>query len=105
MKKFLTLILIVAICFGAGLALSYFMAGEEGSRHLVDLVQSEFTLLPVVLGGGCYFIYLLNHLTDEKKAKLGLIDIRHHFLILIFQLHPCLEVLVNRFGFNEVFNQ
>ena len=71
MKKFFTLILVVIACFGVGLALSYFMAPADSSKHLVDLVQSEFTILPVVLGGGCYLIYLLNHMTDEKKGKLG----------------------------------
>lgn len=72
MKRFFTLILVVVLCFAAGLALSYYMA-PEGEKQLLLLIRSEYTILPVVLGGGLYFIYFLNKLGDgdKNKAKPG----------------------------------
>ena len=71
MKKFLKLILVILGCFAVGLVLSFFMAGEN-SRDITALISSEYTLLPVVLGGGLYLIYMLNHFDDNKgKGKLG----------------------------------
>ncbi len=68
MKRFFTLILVVVLCFAAGLALSYYMA-PEGEKQLLLLIRSEYTILPVVLGGGLYFIYFLNKLGDGDKSK------------------------------------
>ena len=71
-KRFFTLILIVVLCFGAGLALSYYMA-PEGEKYFLLLVQSQYTLLPVVIGGGLYLIHFMTKLGegDKNKGKLG----------------------------------
>ena len=69
MKKIATLILIVALSFVAGMALSYFTS--DSSNHIVDLAQKETTVIVPVLAGGLYLIHIFNHLTDEKKGKLG----------------------------------
>ena len=71
-KRFFTLILIVILCFGAGLALSYYMA-PEGEKYFLLLIQSQYTLLPVVIGGGLYLIHFMTKLGegDKNKGKLG----------------------------------
>jgi len=72
MKRFFTLILVIIACFVGGLALSYAMTPEEEGRQFLNLIQSSYTLLPVVLGGGLYLIYFLTKLGDGKdKPKLG----------------------------------
>ncbi len=70
MKKFFNLILILILCFGAGLALNYFMTPADSDKSLRALVQGTYTFLPVIVGGGAYFIYILSHITDVKP-KLG----------------------------------
>ena len=45
---------------------------------------------------------------DEASSFLLqfiLINGRHDLLILVFQLHSSLQVLINRFSFHEIFNQ
>ena len=44
---------------------------------------------------------------DEASSFLLqfiLINGRHDLLVLVFQLHPSLQVLLNRFSFHEIFN-
>ena len=70
MKKLGKLILVLIGCFALGLALSYFTSNGE-TKQLNDLIQNENTIIPVVLGGGLYLLYILNHLDDKKdKGKL-----------------------------------
>ena len=73
MKKIFQLILVLILCFGAGLALSYFLA-PEGEKHLLLLIKEDTTIFPVIIGGGCFLIHLLTKLGDSEgknKNKLG----------------------------------
>lgn len=69
MKRFLMLPIVILLSFCVGLFLSYL---STGYRNFQQLVQSQYTLLPVVLLGGVYLIYILNKMGDNKdKPKLG----------------------------------
>jgi len=73
MKKIFQLILVLILCFGAGLALSYVLA-PEGEKHLLLLIKADTTIFPVIIGGGCFLIHLLTKLGDSEgknKNKLG----------------------------------
>ena len=70
MKKILFLPVIIVLCFIVGMVLSYF-ANNYTSFDIASLAQETTTILPVIIGGGAYLIYLLNKATDTKPAKLG----------------------------------
>lgn len=73
-KRILLLIPVLAVCYLLGLALTYFVTyGGQGSFDIVLLSQGTLTMLPVIIGGGAYVIYILNKLTEtkEEKPKLG----------------------------------
>lgn len=71
MKKIGKLLLIIILCFAVGLALGYFTTPEE-NRELATIIQSDLFLLPVIVGGGCYLLYILTHADkDKNKGKLS----------------------------------
>ena len=69
LKKLLFLPLILVICFGAGLALSYYATGAK-VFDFSALISNQLTLLPVVLGGGGYVLYLLSKMADSKPSTV-----------------------------------
>jgi hypothetical protein len=42
---------------------------------------------------------------DINILQVVLIDIRHHLLVLILNLHIRLKILINTFRFHKIFNQ
>ena len=73
MKKLFQLILVLILCAGVGLGISYFLA-PEGEKHLLLLIEKDTTIFPVIIGGGCYLIHLLTKLGESEgknKNKLG----------------------------------
>ena len=42
---------------------------------------------------------------DINILQVVLIDIRHHFLVLVLNLHIRLKILINTFRFHKIFNQ
>lgn len=69
LKKLLFLPLILVICFGAGLALSYYATGAK-VFDFSALISNQLTLLPVVLGGGGYVLFLLSKMADSKPSTV-----------------------------------
>lgn len=68
-KKLLFLPLILLLCFGAGLALSYYASGAK-VFDFAKLMSNQLTMLPVVVGGGGYILYLLSKAADTKPKTV-----------------------------------
>ena len=73
-KRLLLLFPILALSYAAGLALAYFMTQDGQPFNFEALTSSSYTILPVVICGGAYIVYLLNKFADgktEDKSQLG----------------------------------
>ena len=92
------------------------MTGGRANPSFVSIILLNLSFLIEQENGGKGFIRMkknpptihsLREFSFLKGAYLQfiLINTCHHLLVLVFQLHPSLQVLVHRFSLYEVFNQ